>query len=93
MTERPWAPGPWTYYTESIDAYLKDANGRFAIGGEAHEGWIDSPEEDPDIALIQLAPEMAEAILAHVLGGQQAGSPKPSLLEIASKLAAIGGQR
>jgi len=82
-----WTPGPW---------YIEHAKNQHATGmvkdeHGAHFANVFSCEvEHKTCELIALAPEMAEAILAHTISGQRAG--KPSLLDVAKKLRLMRNQ-
>lgn len=72
---RPWTPGPWRYRNTERDS---GATGTYEIHVRSDPEWraflsnahyyASAPESRADAQLIALAPEMAEAILAHECG-------------------------
>ena len=90
---RPWTPGPWEVDPEEFH----DVSGSSRwIGPDADHGVFVLYPTRPDAALIALAPEMAEAILAWNDGnsdGYANGTPDAvadALDHVAVKLLSIG---
>jgi hypothetical protein len=82
QTDYPWTPGPWTL----SDTDIFGPNGEW-ITENGEGGGMQWMAED--CALIALAPEMAEAILAWENDGGQHGdswTPVNMLMAVAEKL-------
>lgn len=103
--ERPWSNGPWTWEVDGlrkpsgracIDALaLNDADGNDVLERSSPDGEIAVWKADAD--LIELAPEMAEAILAWDAADptdptrHEYGRRLGDLRQLAGKLEAIRG--
>lgn len=97
----PWTPGPWLYRTKSCSFHTAPDPGTEYTYGEQifafEEGEAFSAEpHDADLALIALAPEMAEAIRAldHAWGFEDTAAEQAAeaaLVSVSQKLHAIGG--
>jgi hypothetical protein len=87
--KRAWTEGPWL---SSVDQFggteIVDSSGSQIASGRPTM-YADAA---PNAALIALAPEMAEAILAWDDNGQCAPPDSDALVDLAAKLRAIGGK-
>lgn len=102
MTEYPWSPGPWSMSTDGYgDDIIKAADGSEVAGAvcTGYSGecsvWI---ENDANAALITLASQMAEFILADYyclysdIGHQSRHCECPSNKDIIEKLLRLIGK-
>ena len=86
--QRPWTPGPWEVASEDGDTMFVADESCYIVSGRLPDG---GHATDDDLALIALAPEMAELLLSLDNMGQVALSRVDELRALAERLRRIGG--
>ncbi len=86
--KRAWTEGPWREcsWDPMVPPHVHKDDGSFCMKRN------DLPITKADAALIALAPELAEAILAWDDNGQCAPPDSDALVDLAEKLRQIGGE-